>query len=100
MRKRYGLILLILMVLCFKAEAQKKPNIVILFVDDLGWADLGFRNSKFKTPNIDRLKAEGLSFERAYIPTPTCSPSRASLLTGKQPVRFQMVRHILDEDEH
>lgn len=76
-----------------------KPNIVLLFVDDWGWADVGFRNPIFHTPNIDQLKKDGLNFERAYIATPTCSPSRASLLTGKEPVRFQMTRHIIDNKE-
>jgi arylsulfatase A-like enzyme len=80
-------------------KSQTKPNIIILFVDDLGWADVQFRNQKFDTPNINKLKLDGLNFERAYVSTPTCSPSRASLLTGKEPVRFQMVRHILDDDE-
>ncbi|MEQ9289090.1 MAG: sulfatase [Cyclobacteriaceae bacterium] len=82
---------------------KQQPNIVLLFVDDYGWADVGYRNPKFHTPNIDQLKAEGLDFTRAYIATPTCSPSRASLLTGKEPVRFQMVRHIgkeLDQEFH
>ena len=73
---------------------QDQPNIILLFVDDLGWSDLGYRNTKFRTPHIDRLRAEGFDFTRAYISTPTCSPSRASLLTGKEPVRIQMVRHI------
>ncbi|QVY65589.1 sulfatase [Polaribacter sp. Q13] len=73
---------------------SKKPNIVLLFVDDWGWADVGFRNSLFETPNIDQLKKESLNFNRAYIPTPTCSPSRASILTGKEAVRMEMVRHI------
>jgi len=88
-----------------KSEVQKtvvkseKPNIVLLFVDDWGWSDVGFRNPIFHTPNIDQLKKDGLNFERAYIATPTCSPSRASLLTGKEPVRFQMVRHIIDSKE-
>ncbi len=77
----------------------KQPNIVLLFVDDWGWSDVGFRNSIFNTPNIDQLKKEGLNFDRAYIATPTCSPSRASLLTGKEPVRFQMTRHIIDSKE-
>lgn len=81
---------------CF---AQQKPNIVLLFVDDWGWSDVGYRNPRFHTPHIDQLKKEGVDFTRAYIATPTCSPSRASLLTGREPVRFQMVRHILDEDE-
>lgn len=74
--------------------AQNGPNIVLLFVDDQGWADVGYRNDLLLTPNIDELKNDGLDFTRAYIATPTCSPSRASLLTGKEPVRLQMVRHI------
>lgn len=81
------------------AVVQEQPNIVLLFVDDWGWADVGFRNPIFHTPNIDQLKKDGLNFERAYIATPTCSPSRASLLTGKEPVRFQMTRHIIDNKE-
>ncbi len=76
------------------AQTHEKPNIVLLFVDDWGWVDLGYRTKLFHTPNIDQLKKDGLEFTRAYIATPTCSPSRASLLTGKEPVRFQMVRHI------
>ncbi|WP_422080906.1 sulfatase [Ulvibacterium sp.] len=74
--------------------AQEKPNIVILFIDDYGYMDIGYRNAIFQTPNLDQLKKEGMDFTRAYIPTPTCSPSRASLLTGKEAVRMQMVRHI------
>lgn len=79
------------------AQAQQsgsKPNIVLLFVDDWGWADVGFRNERFYTPNIDQLKMDGMEFSRAYIPTPTCSPSRASLLTGKEAIRLEMPRHI------
>ncbi len=88
------LITLLLFSLANYMLAQQKPNIVLLFVDDYGWADVGYRNSIFQTPNIDQLKKESLDFNRAYIPTPTCSPSRASLLTGKEAVRMQMVRHI------
>jgi arylsulfatase A-like enzyme len=80
-------------------HAQNKPNIVIFFVDDLGWADVGYRNADFHTPNIDQLRKDGMEFSHAYISTPTCSPSRASLLTGMEPVRFQMVRHIMDEGD-
>jgi len=75
-------------------ESSKKPNIVLLFIDDYGWSDIGYRNKSFKTPNLNQLKKESLDFTRAYIPTPTCSPSRLSLLTGKEAVRLQMVRHI------
>lgn len=78
----------------FSCEAQKKPNIVILFVDDYGWSDVGYRNPIFHTPHINELKKEGLEFTRAYVSTPACSPSRASLLTGKEAVRMEMPRHI------
>ncbi|MGB5982113.1 MAG: sulfatase [Nonlabens sp.] len=77
-----------------KAQEQSKPNIVLFFVDDLGWSDLGFRNPVFETPNIDELAKSGVSFDQAYIASPTCSPSRATLLTGKHPARLKMVRHI------
>ena len=75
-------------------QAAKRPNIVLLFVDDLGWADLGYRNHTFESPNIDRLAREGVDFEEAYINCPTCSPSRTALLTGKYSARFQMLRHV------
>jgi arylsulfatase A-like enzyme len=74
--------------------AAEQPNIVLFFVDDLGWSDLGYRNPVFESPNIDRLQKEGLNFEQAYIACPTCSPSRATLLTGKHPARLKLVRHI------
>lgn len=75
-------------------QKSSKPNIILFFVDDLGWSDLGFRNPVFETPNIDVLAKSGISFNQAYIASPTCSPSRATLLTGKHPARLQMVRHI------
>lgn len=71
-----------------------QPNIVLFFVDDMGWSDLGYRNPVFESPNIDALAAESVDYQQAYIPTPTCSPSRATLLTGQHPVRLRMVRHI------
>ena len=81
-----------------KEKSYKKPNIVLLFVDDYGWSDIGYRNSTFKTPNLDQFKKESLDFTRAYIPTPTCSPSRVSLLTGKESARLGMSRHIPGEE--
>lgn len=91
----FSLFLMILLITgCTQSSGQEKPNIILFFVDDLGWSDLGFRNPVLETPNIDSLAALGLNFEQAYIPTPTCSPSRATLLTGKHPARLQMVRHI------
>jgi len=66
----------------------RKPNVIIIFVDDLGWKDLGCYGSTFyETPNIDRLAKQGAMFTRAYSSCNVCSPTRASLLTGKYPQR-------------
>ena len=67
--------------------SQTQPNIVFIMADDLGWQDVGFMGSSyFKTPNLDKLAAESLVFTNAYQ-YPTCSPSRAALLTGKHSFR-------------
>lgn len=64
-----------------------RPNIIFIMADDLGWQDVGFMGSKwFETPNLDALANESLVFNQAYM-YPTCSPSRAALLTGKQSFR-------------
>jgi len=71
------------------SPAKEKPNIVFILVDDLGWADLGCYGSSFyETPNLDRLAKEGMRFTDAYAAAPVCSPTRASILTGKYPARL------------
>jgi arylsulfatase A-like enzyme len=68
----------------FVSFAQTKPNIVIIYTDDLGFGDISANGAKkIKTPNIDRLSKEGLRFNNAYATAATCTPSRFSLLTGK-----------------
>lgn len=74
-------------------RAVSPPNIIVLIVDDLGWADVNY-SPMYKTPNIDRLMAESATFTNAYSASPSCSPSRASFLTGRNPARFLLVRHI------
>ena len=70
------------------AAAQNKPNIILFIADDLNATDLGcYGNKEVKTPNIDRLAAEGLLFSRAYAASPMCSPSRSALYTGLYPFK-------------
>jgi len=68
-------------------SAVKAPNVVVLLADDLGWADVGFRGSPIETPNLDRLAEEGMVLDRFYT-TPICSPTRAALMTGRDPMRL------------
>ena len=71
--------------------ARRPPNFVLIYADDLGWADLGAYGSTFhRTPNLDRLAARGVKFTDAYAAAPVCSPSRAALLTGKHPARLRL----------
>ncbi len=73
--------------------AKGKPNIVFILVDDLGWADVGCFGSTFhETPRIDQFASEGLRFSNAYAASPVCSPTRASILTGKYPARVNFWR--------
>jgi arylsulfatase A len=75
--------------------AQQKPNIVFILADDLGWADLGCYGNPFNlTPNIDKLAKEGIRFTQAYSSCPVCSPSRASIMTGKHPARLKLTNFI------
>ena len=71
------------------AAAQRRPNVVLILADDLGWSDttLFGTTSFYHTPNIERLASRGMTFTRAYSASPLCSPTRASVLTGLGPAR-------------
>jgi len=70
------------------SDLQKRPNIVFILIDDMGWTDLGCYGSRFhETPNIDRLASEGMKFTDAYAACPVCSPTRASIIAGQYPAR-------------
>lgn len=72
-----------------QSTAKQKPNVVILFIDDLGFGDLAcFGNERIPTPNIDALAAQGVRCTMSYITNPPCSPSRCSLMTGMYAQRF------------
>ncbi len=83
--------------LLFAAPAlgAARPNVVIFLADDLGWADVGFHGQEqIQTPSIDRLAREGLELGRFYV-TPICSPTRAALMTGRDPIRFGVVYAVI-----
>lgn len=78
-------------------HAGEKPNIILLLADDLGYGDLScFGSPAVKTPHLDRLAKEGMKCTRFYAGSAVCSPTRASVLTGRYPLRFNITRHFND----
>ncbi|MFA6172114.1 MAG: sulfatase [Kiritimatiellales bacterium] len=74
-----------------KGAAPAKPNIVFILADDLGWSDIGCYGATFhETPNLDRLAQQGMKFTDAYAACAVCSPTRASIMTGKYPARLHL----------
>ena len=69
------------------AQTPQRPNIVYIVADDLGWKDVGYHGSDIKTPNIDKLAADGARLEQFYA-QPMCTPTRAALMTGRYPFRY------------
>ena len=79
---------LVALVLASPTMASLAPNIILMNMDDMGWGDLGVLGHPAKeTPHIDRMAAEGVLLTSFYTAAPICSPSRASLLTGRLPLR-------------
>lgn len=86
---------IILALLLANTALMAQPNVVLILVDDLGWRDLGVTGSDFyETPHVDRLFASGMHFTRGYASCQVCSPTRASLLTGKAPPRHGITNWI------
>ena len=82
----------------FCAEKRSVPNFVIILIDDMGWADTGcFGSRYYETPNIDRLAGQGMRFTDAYAACSVCSPTRASIMTGKYPARLHLTDWIPGE---
>ncbi len=80
------------------AEETIRPNILIILADDLGWNDVGYHGSAIETPNIDRIAQEGIELDRFYA-QPSCSPTRAGLMTGKIPMRLGIYRPLNKSSE-
>jgi arylsulfatase A len=95
----YSLLVVILSAGC--KRTLQPPNILLIVVDDLGIKDLGCYGQQYiQTPHIDRLSGEGMRWSNAYSAAPVCSPTRASILTGKYPARIRFTGHITAIGRH
>jgi arylsulfatase A-like enzyme len=84
-----GLCILLSVSLAMAAEPQRKPNVIVILGDDMGYADVGFHGCKdIPTPHIDALARSGVKFTNGYVSGPYCSPTRAALLAGRYQTRF------------
>mgnify|MGYP002629348730 FL=1 len=78
----------------WEAFAEKPPHIVLVMADDHGYGDCGFTGHPFvQTPNIDEMAKRGVVFNRFYASAPVCSPTRASVMTGRHPFRTNVPNH-------
>ncbi len=83
-----------LLAACSTAEAVERPNVIVIVADDLGWNDVGYHGGDIDTPSLDRLAAEGAQLDRFYT-TPICSPTRAALMTGRDPMRLGLAYSVI-----
>lgn len=79
--------IVVLLLVSLYAQAQKMPNVIIIYVDDMGYGDLSSYGGEIPTPNIDKIGKNGIRFTDFYAAAPVCTPSRYSLLTGAYPQR-------------
>ena len=108
MRRRTALLLLILAwfaslwpALTNAEDTVKRPNIILVFIDDMGWSDFScFGNPDADTPHIDRLAAEGIAFQQFYVNSPICSPSRVAISTGTYPQRWNITSYLAFRDKN
>ncbi|MDZ7724028.1 MAG: sulfatase [candidate division KSB1 bacterium] len=93
--KQFGVLTAASVSLLSGCSRRKKPNIVFVMADDLGWSQVGCYGSQYyETPNMNRLAAQGMKFTDAYAAAPVCSPTRASIMTGKYPARLHLTDFI------
>ncbi len=85
---------------CLPPAGAAKPNFIVILLDDLGRGDIGaYGNTVIRTPNLDRIAAEGVRLTEFYSPSPTCSPARAALLTGRHPLRTGVTRVFVPKEK-
>ncbi len=100
-RTQNVLMFICLAVTAAQAVADSRPNVVLVFIDDMGWGDFScFGNTDASTPNIDRMAAEGVRFEQFYVNSPICSPSRTAISTGQYPQRWKITSYLNNRDHN
>lgn len=86
---------------CSIEKDKLQPNVIVIFIDDMGWADFScFGNTDAQTPNIDKLASEGISFEQFYVNSPICSPSRVAISTGTYPQRWNITSYLAHRQQN
>ena len=101
MNPRFIHFLFIAVCVACSASAAERPNVVLFYIDDMGYADPScFGNPEIKTPNIDRLAHEGLKLTNYYTNSPICSPSRVALNTGQAPGRHRVWGHFASKEQN
>ena len=93
MKKMFNNIIATFILIFCSNFIKSLPNIIIILADDLGWNDVSYHGSEIKTPNIDKMIISGIELDRFYV-QPTCSPTRAELMTGKSALRLGITRPI------
>lgn len=80
--------------LCSRSAGDERPNVILVMADDQGWGDTGYNGHPFvQTPALDHMAASGFVFDRFYAAAPVCSPTRASVMTGRHPIRTRVTNH-------
>ncbi|NQU22548.1 MAG: sulfatase-like hydrolase/transferase [Candidatus Nealsonbacteria bacterium] len=96
-----ALLAIVLSLVAVSAIAADRPNIVLVFIDDMGWGDFScFGNHDAQTPHIDRLAKDGIRFEQFYVNSPICSPSRTAISTGQYPQRWRITSYLSNRDHN
>ncbi len=89
------------LVIVARAQMQTKPNVIIIFIDDMGYGDLTcYGNTQIKTKNIDALAKQGTKFTQFYVNSPVCSPSRVAMLTGQYPARHRFYTYLAERKKN
>lgn len=97
----FSLLLMVAVQASLAQSKMKSPNVIVILADDLGWMDLSCYGSRFyETPNLDALAAMGVKFTNNYSSSPVCSPTRASILTGKNPIHTGVTDWITGRQEN